>query len=223
MSMTILDRGPIKLNNVRVYDKFIPSLLDSDNYTFSFYIFPVAGDKTLKRSSNPFKNPPVFGWDSLFLFTQESNGKTYLSVNTINNNPYDYDNYIKVYCPSLPSQKWTYVAIVIEGRRFSVMYNGRIVASRTIGSMPKVSKSGTLFSGNAIADNLGTMAYVSYNDRAMTSEELMIDYASTSNTRGEPYLSASILDMFGCPAGVFCYKPSAPPKQANLAWSTPFA
>ncbi len=117
----------------------------------------------------------------------------------------------------------TYVGIVIEGRRFSVLYNGRIVASQVIGNMPRINKSGTLFAGNKIDDNQGQLAYVSYNDRAMGSDELMIEYASTPNTRGEPYLSASILDMFGCPAGVFCNTPTTPPKQGNLAWSTPFA
>ncbi len=223
VSMTLLNQGPVLLNNTTTFDKFIPALLNTDNYTFAFYIFPIGGDKTIKRSDNPFKNPPVFGWDSVFLFTQESNGRTYLSVNTINNNATDYSKYIKIPCPPLPSQKWTYVGIVIEGRRFSVLYNGRIVASQIIGNMPRINKSGTLFSGNKIDDNQGQLAYVSYNDRAMGSDELMIEYASTSNTRGEPYLSASILDMFGCPAGVFCYAPTGPPKQAKLAWSTPFA
>ncbi len=104
-----------------------------------------------------------------------------------------------------------------------MLYNGRIVASKTIGDMPKITKAGTLFSGTSSNDKIGETAYVAYNTFAMTSEELMIEYASTSNTRGEPYLSASLLGMFGCPAGVFCYKPTAPPKQATLAWSTPFA
>lgn len=222
--MTTLNRGPIPLNKTTVYDQFIPSLLDTDNYTFAFYVFPQEGDKTIKRSSNPYKNPPVFGWDGAFLFTQESNGKTYLSVNTVNNNPYEYDKYLKVLCPPLPRQKWTYVGIVIEGRRFSVLYNGRVVASKVIGYMPKITKSGTLFSGNDISDNQGRAAYVAYNTRAMTSEELMIEYASTSNTRGEPYLSTSLIDMFACPAGAFCMmSTNTPPKQGNLAWSTPFA
>lgn len=224
MSMTLLQRGPIPLKDFKVYDKFIPAVNQTENYTFSCYIFPIPGDKTQIETGNNLKKPPVFGWDGVFLFTQESNGKTYLSINTLDNGPYEYDKYLKVLCPPLPTQKWTQVAVVIEGRRFSVLYNGRIVASKIIGNMPRVTKMGALFTGNGINQNQGIAAYVSYNNRAMNSHEVMIEYSSTSNTRGEPYLTGSLLDLFGCPAGLFCLKRNLPQaKPGNLAWSTPFA
>lgn len=222
--MTELARGPIPLNKMKVYDGFIPGKYNTNNYTLAAYIFPIAGDKTLKRTSHINQNPPVMGWDGVFLFTQESNGTTYLSINTISNGQYQYDKYIKVMCPPLPSQKWTHVAVVIEGRRFSVLYNGKIVSSKIIGEMPRITKTGVFFTGNGINKDQGAVAYVSWNKRAMSSEEILIEYASTSNTRGEPYLSGSILDLFGCPAGLFCMQGLLPtPKPGSMAWSTPFA
>ncbi len=222
--MINLDRGPVPLNKFKVYDKFIPGEHKSTSFTFSCYILPVPGDKTIKASKEMHMNPPVFGWDGVFYFTQESDGKTVLSVNTVNNTTNDSTKYLKILCPPLLSQKWTYVSVVIEGRRFTVLYNGKIVASKIIGEMPTVSSKGTFFTGNYYDQAHGQVAYVAAVGRAMTSEEILIEYASTSNTRGEPYLSGTFFDMFGCPAGLFCMQRSLPiPKPGIMAWSTPFA
>ncbi len=223
--MINLDRGPVPLNKFTMYDKFIPAEHKSTSFTFSCYVFPVPGDKTIKTTKDLSTHAPVFGWDSVFYFTQEAEGNTFLGVNTVSNITGDYFKYLKILCPPLLPQKWTYVSVVIEGRRFTVLYNGKIVASKIIGEMPTVSdRSGAFFTGNYNTNNQGIVAYVAAAGRAMTSEEILIEYASTSNTRGEPYLSGTLFDMFGCPAGLFCMQRSLPiPKPGTMAWSTPFA
>ena len=129
---------------------------------------------------------------------------------------------IPIYCPMLPEQKWTFVAIVIDGRRFNVLYNGKIVASKLINEMPRLSKNGELTSGYPGLN--GEIAEIKYVNRAMTAEELMIEYTSTSDTRGKPYIEGgSILDLFGCPAGLLCFKPKSPPSKGILSWETPFS
>ena len=124
--------------------------------------------------------------------------------------------------PPLLLQKWTYVSLIVEGRRIDVAYNGRIVGSKIFDSMLRNPKAGKLTSGNL--NLVGNIAYVTAANRRMTTDELMVDYVSSSNTRGEPYLGSlsSIKDLFSCPAGSFCGKPRTPPNQASSAWYTPF-
>ncbi len=91
----------------------------------------------------------------------------------------------------------------------------------------KVNTSGHIKNGNLTSGYLGLTGEISdikYINRAMSAEELMIEYTSTSDTRGRPYIDGgSILDIFGCPAGILCFKPKTPPSQGLLSWETPFS
>jgi hypothetical protein len=164
---------------------------------------------------------PFLMWPEVFTFTTKAGeNKTILYV--FAGQKSGKPNIIPIYCPMLPEQKWTFVAVVIDGRRFNILYNGKIVASKLINEMPRLSKNGSLTSGYTGLS--GEISDVKYVNRAMSAEELMIEYTSTSDTRGKPYIDGgSILDIFGCPAGILCIKPNFPPSKGLLSWETPFS
>jgi len=208
------------LSETKIYN-FIPAINKTNNYTFAFYVYPDISNRTTKLNSPLGNAMQIFSWDGLFYFTHDAmKDASILYVNKAgNNNPNDL---LPIHCPALPQQKWTYVAIVIDGRRFSVLYNGRVVASRLLDGMPNMTMSGKLSSG--FKDLRGKIALVGYNDYSMNADQLAIEYTSTSDTRGKPYVNTtgSLLSIFQCPAGIFCLKPSTPPSRAILSWETPF-
>ena len=227
VSMTLIDKGPIELNEVKNYN-FIPALNTGDNYTFSFYIQPGFFNRTKTLSGNNDENDgiiPLFYWSDVFYFAHNNNkNQTTLYVNTIGTQR-NFRSYTPLPCPIISQTKWTHVAIVIEGRRFNVLYNGKIVSSKLISNMPNITKTGLLTSGSQMAN--GQLAYVSFNNRAMSPSEIMVEYNDTSDTRGRPYIDGSLSDifsLFGCPAGLCgSVPPSNPPSRATMSWSTPYS
>jgi hypothetical protein len=223
VSSMVLMADDVSLDKDQIYP-FLPTAATKPSHTFTFYVMPTAYNRT--GSTNAFYS--IFSWSEFFMFgivpggastSKDTNTGTVLKIK--NNGSSDLESVI---CPPIPLQKWTYVAITIEGRRVDVMYNGRIVASQLLSAMPAYNMTGTVRSGSA---NLkGRIGLVGYNNRRMDSDDIMIDYVSTSNTRGEPYFGSMIPvigNLFSCPAGAFCMKPSAPPSPGTMAWYTPYA
>ncbi len=227
ISMTLIDRGPSNLNEKKNYN-FIPALNAGDNYTFSFYVMPGMYDRTQTLSTGDEIEDgliPIFYWTDVFYFTHNTNkNQTTLFINQLGVGS-DVRKYTPILCPTLPETKWTHVAIIIEGRRFNILYNGKVVASKLIANMPNLTKSGLLSSGSSQLN--GQIAYVSFNNRAMSPEEIMIEYNDTSDSRGKPYIDGALSDIFsifGCPAGLCSnVPPSNPPSKAIMSWSTPYS
>ena len=225
ISSTVLDKGPISLNTGKIYG-FSPAAFDMNAFTFTFYVYPETGNRTavgggdIRATYSIFELTDCF---SLQLLPAGANGQsgTQLQVRTIGQG----DNSIEtIEIPAIPFQKWSYVGISFEGRRVDVSYNGRIVSSTVLENMPQTNSNGRLQSGSDRV--LGTIAFVSFAPYRQTADQLMIDYVSSSNTRGEPYISAqlpTIGNLFSCPAGLFCFKPNQVPNVAGAAWYTPFA
>jgi hypothetical protein len=219
---TILDKGPILLSEDKIYT-FSPAAFDMNAFTFTFYINPQTGNRTAITSGDINANYSIFELTECFslqLLPAGANGKTgtQLQVKTI-------DQTVEtIQLTAIPFQKWTYVGITIEGRRVDVSYNGRIVSSTVLGKMPQTNMNGRLQSGNKRI--MGTLAFVAFAPYRMPIDQIMIDYVSTSNTRGEPYIGAqlpTIGNLFTCPAGIFCFKPNKPPAAAGASWYTPYA
>lgn len=219
---TILDKGPIPLSVDKTYT-FSPAAFDMNAFTFTFYINPQTGNRTAITSGDINANYSIFELTECFslqLLPAGANGKTgtQLQVKTID------QSVETIQLAAIPFQKWTYVGITIEGRRVDVSYNGRIVSSTVLGKMPQTNMNGRLQSGNKRI--MGTLAFVAFAPYRMPIDQIMIDYVSTSNTRGEPSIGAqlpTIGNLFTCPAGIFCFKPNKPPNVAGAAWYTPYA
>ncbi len=224
LSSSLLEYGPINLSTPYIYS-FFEKMISSDNFTITFYVKPDAINRTLSETDQDIN--PLMVWERTFSFgltpirsKKDMNTGTIIKINRVG------DESEAIICPALPYQKWTYVGISLEGRRLDVSYNGRIVVSKILGGMPFINKGGRLISGSANCN--GKVAVVSFNSRRMSAEEIMIDYVSTSNTRGEPYGKVAIPGLggisnpFSCPAGILCMKPSEPPKLTGMSWDTPF-
>lgn len=125
---------------------------------------------------------------------------------------------------SFPQQKWVHLAIVREGRRYTVYYNGTIVSSQRTTYFPVVN-SNAIEIGDAKL--IGQFVYPKVAPIAMSQTEIQSDIRSTSDTRYEPYLPTGTLSLpsfqLGCPNGLFCFSTNTPPTSPLKVWSTPFA
>ena len=222
---TVLEQGPIALNAEKIYT-FNPAAFDMNSFTFTFYLYPQTGNRTPAEGGDIRANYSIFELTDCFslqLLPAGANGNsgTQLQVKTLG----QADRAIEtVALPPIPFQKWTYVGISFEGRRVDVSYNGRIVSSTVLANMPQTNSNGRLQSGSERV--LGTLAFVSFSSQRQPIDQIMIDYVSSSNTRGEPYIGTelpTIGNLFSCPAGLFCFKPRVPPNVAGQAWYTPYA
>jgi hypothetical protein len=128
-------------------------------------------------------------------------------------------------------QKWTHVAIVKEGRRFTVYYNGRVVASRRTLHYP-ILTTGSLLIGDP--NIKGKYAYPTIVNVPLTQREVREQLAATSDTRHKPHVYANsgfynsiwsnLPKVSGCPDGVFCSSTSGTPKTDPLtAWESSYA
>lgn len=129
--------------------------------------------------------------------------------------------------PPIPKQKWMFVAILRDGRRFDVIYNNEIVASQTLEFYPVVISS-PLSIGNTGLN--GTVIHVIINGRRLSPTEVERERVSHIDTNGTVLEADSIdisfpgLKLFAqCPPGLPCDPITTPPKNNLLQWRTPYA
>lgn len=129
--------------------------------------------------------------------------------------------------PDIPKQKWTFIAILREGRRFDVIYNNQIVASQRLLNYPVVISSPLSIGDKGLA---GSVIYVAVNNRRLSPNEVELVRLSKVDTNGT-VVEANSLDMSfptislftACPPGLPCKPITKPPCDNLLQWSTPYA
>jgi len=138
--------------------------------------------------------------------------------------------------PPLPAQKWIFIAILRDGRRFDVLYNDRFVASHrllqfpntgvrnqlVVGEQPKTKTSPARFLGNA--KHLFALNYrMTPGDLAA----LRAKYVDTTGAPPTPLPFPSPIDFISlqtfCIPGLPCQPVNKPPPNALQAWSSPYA
>ena len=138
--------------------------------------------------------------------------------------------------PPLPAQKWVFIGILRDGRRYDVLYNDKIVASHRldaypntgvqnqlqVGADPPNEKSSSRFLGNAI--HLIALNYrMSPRDLAV----LRAQYIDTTGAPPTPLPFPFPVDLFSlqtvCIPGIPCNPVEKPPANRLQAWSTPYA
>jgi hypothetical protein len=153
--------------------------------------------------------------------------------------------------PPLPVQKWTFVSVSREGRRFDVYYNDTLVLSQKTMSMPisNVSNSsmGGITSGSTGLQ--GQLAIANLYNYRMSSKDVSSMYAKYADTRGRPYLNTvsnptALSDLGGlfpayastlsynltgyipsfslCPSGGCFSPPTIQPANPLYDWSTQY-
>ena len=135
--------------------------------------------------------------------------------------------YEMIELPSIPKQKWVFIAILREGRRFDVLYQNEIVASQRLQNYPVVI-SGPLMVGNKGLD--GSVIHVLVNGKRISpteAERARVSFVNTNNTviESHPFdISLPGIKLFSqCPPGLPCDPVTKPPSNSLTQWSTPYA
>ncbi len=127
--------------------------------------------------------------------------------------------------PNIPFQKWTFVTIAREGRRFDVYYNGEIVMSKRTQNVVDVRAAyGPITAGDP--NLVGKMAFVESFSEKLTQPQIMANYKANSDTTGQPMISSplNIFDyMPNCKDGGCITGPTMRPTSPLLDWQTQYA
>lgn len=208
------------INDVR--EKF----LTSSGATFMTYLFIGATGKTL--SLNPNDNPlTILKMDSVLQLIILPGGasmppKTVIRIMT--NNPSSQTPYYEeLLLPDFPQQSWIHFALVREGRRYTVFYNGESVGSYRTDYFPVVTPAKLTIGDSRLR---GEFALTKFASIPFTQDEIKTDLKSSSDTKHEPYkpFNYSKFLSLGCPTGIFCFTVNA--KQttdSQRVWSTSYA
>ena len=93
--------------------------------------------------------------------------------------------------PPIPLQKWTFVTVAREGRRFDVYFNDSIVLSEKTLNMPISNVSNGTMSGitSGSAGLLGQLAVANLYNYRLSTSDVSDKYHQYADTRGRPYLN----------------------------------
>lgn len=129
--------------------------------------------------------------------------------------------------PSIPKQKWIFIAILRDGRRFDIIYDNKIVASHRLANYPVIISSPLSIGNKGIS---GSVIHVIINDKRMTPNEVereRVRFVDTNNTIIEDNsidISFPKFNFFAqCPSGLPCDTLTKPPNDNLNQWSTPYA
>jgi len=129
--------------------------------------------------------------------------------------------------PPIPKQKWVFIAVLREGRRFDVIYDNKIVASQRLESYPAVVTSPVSI-GNKGLD--GSVIHVIINGTRMAPTDIertrlrLVDTNDTVPEDNSINMSLpNISFLTQCPSGLPCNPVTKPPTNQLFKWNTPYA
>jgi hypothetical protein len=126
-------------------------------------------------------------------------------------------------------QKWVYLTITREGRRFTVLYDGKAVSSGRTQYYPLVVSSAILLGNERLR---GQFAKPRLVGTVLSQSEIVTYQQQSADTKNKPYMESSIWSSiqdvftvsFGCPNGIFCFSTSTPPLQdPTKSWKSAYA
>jgi len=129
--------------------------------------------------------------------------------------------------PEIPKQKWVFIAVLRDGRRFDVIYDNKLVASQRLENYPVVMSS-PLSVGNKGLD--GSVIHVIINGKRLSPTDVereRLAYIDTNNTVLEDNsidMSFPSIKLFArCPSGLPCDPITKPPNNNLFQWKSPYA
>lgn len=129
--------------------------------------------------------------------------------------------------PPIPKQKWIFIAVLRDGRRFDVIYDNKIVASERLQYYPVVISSPVSVGSKGLD---GAVIHVMINNTRMSPTDIerkrmtLIDtnkMVIDVSTFKKSFPSISLLAQ--CPPGMPCNTVTQPPINQKFNWSTPYA
>jgi hypothetical protein len=202
-------------------------LLGSPGSTVMGFFKLESGDRTI-NSTNQFV--PLMQVDNNWFLevspapANNSNISARLRVKT--NNAGTLTNEF-VNLPAIPKQKWVFIAILRDARRFDVIYDNQIVASHRLKNYPAVISSPLSVGNKGLA---GSVIYVTVNGTRQTPSEVekervsKIDTANTVIEKPSFDITLPKLSLFNkCPPGLPCNPVTSPPSNHLFQWKSPYA
>jgi hypothetical protein len=206
------------------------NFLTPSGATLMIYIFCMVNNKTHSIGQN--KNPVTLLRLGNTLQLQILPGgvstppKTQLVIKTQNPNPSQSLEIFDV--EDFPQQRWVHVAIVREGRRYTIYYNGRVSSTQRTKYYPTIDSSSlNVGDPNLIGEyTLPKIAPTPYR-----LDEIKRELGTTSDTRYQPYKSITFSDILAifsifnlsCPNGIFCFNTFSKPQSPLKVWKSPYA
>ncbi len=206
------------------------TLFGKGESTLSGFYYIKVNDKTGTLSNNYISLISIPGILNFELSVSGPDNKmsVQMRVNTVNPNGGSKEEIFEV--PSIPVQKWVYISILRDGRRFDVMYNNQIVASHRLQYYPRVMFSPVVIGSPMI---VGSAIHIKMYNRRLNPTEVAEELNSLTDTNGTPNALRSIelpIPSFNisalktaCPPGSDCGTAYTAPKDRMKAWSTPYA
>jgi hypothetical protein len=155
---------------------------------------------------------------------QKQSSSTRLRVQT---NDAGVRKYEVITLPDIPKQKWVFIAILREGRRFDIIYDNQIVASQRLENYPVVISSPLSVGNKGLS---GSVSNVIVNGQRLTPDEVERErsrHVDTNNILIEispidfSFLNLSVFKK--CAPGLPCEPVTSPPSNKLLQWKTPYA
>jgi hypothetical protein len=206
------------------------NFLTPSGATLMIYVFCMVNSKT--QSIGQKKNPITILrlGDTLHLQILPGGistpAKTQLVIKTQNPNPSESLEVFDI--EDFPQQRWVHVAIVREGRRYIIYYNGKVSSNQRTKYYPTIDSSSlNVGDPNLIGEyTLPKIAPTPYR-----LDEIKRELGTTSDTRYQPYKSIRFSDIIGifsifslsCPNGFFCFSTSSKPYSPLKMWKSPYA
>lgn len=230
------DQVPLnEKKNILMPDRTQTEILGSGGTTVMGFVYLRQGDKTLRYGPADQYVPLLQvenNW-SLEILPSPKEKKAYgarLRVQTQRAGQMEYEI---IPLPPLPKQKWVWVALLREGRRFDVIYDQRLVASQRLERYPVVIASPLSIGNKGIE---GRAIHWKVNARRLAPEEVERERKTHVDTNGRvveskwnPLTNLEVPSLpfprlfAECPAGLPCETVTAPPKKTLYEWKTPYA
>jgi hypothetical protein len=210
-----------------VYDSYNvqTQLLGSGGASILAFVNLQYGDRTGNANPNANAYMPLVKIDGAMTFEVSPNSAQ-LSVVTVGAGQTSTEI---ISVPPLPMQKWVFVAILRDGRRFDVMYNDQIVASHRLAQYPKVTSNPLRVGGKGL---LGSAVNVIVAPYRMTPSEVVREMRHLSDTTGTPVASMTRIQLppipfttrfrSVCIPGIPCEGVTQPPSDNLKAWYSPY-
>ena len=220
--MTKLD----KKKDILTSDITQSKLLAGAGSTVMGYFYLLDGDKTKNFVNN--YTPIIQVDNNWFLEISHSpNGNSSAARLRVQTNDSGVLQQEIIELPQIPKQKWQFIAILRDGRRFDVIYNNEIVASQILEYYPATISSPLAVGNTGLS---GSVIHVIINGTRLTPTQVereRVSHIDTNNTVLEADsidISLPGLKLFAqCPPGLPCDPITKPPSSNLKQWKTPYA
>jgi hypothetical protein len=222
-----LSKATIVMNS----DDVQKTLYGSDGSTIMLFVNARIGDKTPKYNGIHYPIASVDGAFSLEIAPTSIESKltpARLRVITVNQGAEEI-----IDLPNFPLQKWVCVTILREGRRFDVMYDDTLVASKTLNNYPVIVAKELRVGSNFL---LGKAIHCLVSDKRLHPTKVSQERANLVDTNGVPIVGGFLsifkpvqetdfaelqipsLSVLSCPPGSICAGINTPPSNSMQRW-----